>query len=106
MQGSSDSNHNRGIQLRSLASHLIETLRSRVFRSRAQVCSELELEVAPFFCNIQKISVDVGADQGSYSFGICSHTADCVAFEPRLPQVEKIRETANANGLRIRVEAI
>jgi FkbM family methyltransferase len=90
---------------------LFKRLKARIFRGRNaggldREVSESELLIAPFLCDRTRISLDIGADQGSYSVSICNHSADCIAFEPRPDSADLIRNLAIANNLRIKVEAV
>lgn len=97
--------------MKEIASHIIETVSPRLFwklkvRGLRRNVSEYELQIAPLLCNIRKISVDIGASLGSYSVNICTHSANCIAFEPRPAQAVRLREMVTAAGLHIQVEAI
>jgi FkbM family methyltransferase len=67
---------------------------------------EYEMQIAPLLCNPSKVSIDIGADDGSYSVRICERSAHVVAFEPRPAQAAKIREMVTATRLPIEVEAV
>ena len=98
-------------RLKRAASHVIEALRAKKLlggKAQGEIRdqSEYELRIAPLLCDMRKISLDIGADHGSYSVNIWSHSANCIAFEPRPVQAAMIRDMANAKGLRIEVEAV
>ena len=109
-----DSNTSRGSgekQLKHIASRIVRALRTSLLRGAKERdeepdFSEYELRVAPLLCDIRKISLDIGADQGSYSLNIWNRSANCIAFEPRPVQAAMIRDMAIAKGLRIEVRAV
>ena len=98
-------------ELKHHASRKLEALcptvfwKMRVWRLRRNL-SECELQIAPFLCDRRKVSVDAGASEGAYSVNICDYSANCIAFEPRRDQAQRIRDMASAAGLGIGVEAV
>jgi FkbM family methyltransferase len=68
--------------------------------------SEQELYVAPLLCNRDKISIDIGAANGIYTFHIVDASRECLAFEPRQPAALRISHIAKCLSLPVRVEAV
>jgi FkbM family methyltransferase len=68
--------------------------------------SEQELYVAPLLCNRDKISIDIGAANGIYTFHIVDASRECLAFEPRQPAALRISRIAKCLSLPVRVEAV
>lgn len=97
--------------LRHLASRIIENIspglygRLRVRRLRSSLC-EYEMLIAPLLCDKSKVSIDIGASDGSYAVNICNYSSKCVAFEPREVPARRLREMAAATGLKIEVENV
>jgi FkbM family methyltransferase len=69
-------------------------------------CNEQELYVAPLLCNRDKISIDIGAANGIYTFHIVDASRECLAFEPRQPAALRISHIAKCLSLPVRVEAV
>ncbi len=67
---------------------------------------ERELKVVPLLCDKEKLSVDIGADQGDYAFVLARASAGCIVFEPRLADAARIHNKADAERLPIEVEAV
>ena len=53
---------------------------------------EREMELLPALCSADKISVDIGAKLGMYSYRMLPHSAEVVAFEP-IPHYNRMLET-------------
>jgi FkbM family methyltransferase len=67
---------------------------------------EQELYVAPSLCNRNKISIDIGAASGIYTFHVLDTSRECLAFEPRQPEALKISAIAKGLSLPVRVEPV
>ena len=50
---------------------------------------ESELELIPYLCDKDKISVDIGANRGVYAYHMKKHSKKCWAFEPN-PELSRI----------------
>jgi FkbM family methyltransferase len=101
----------RQLHIKSLASVVLESVSPTLFwkakiRSMRRHPCDFELRVAPFLCDAQRISIDVGASLGPYAVTLCSYSASCIAFEPRPDQAERLRQMAKAAGLSLQVEAV
>jgi FkbM family methyltransferase len=104
---SSERSPSASSRLRSIASRITRLLGIKVPTGRKEEgAGEVELKVAPSLCDPRKTSVDIGADQGSYSMVICSYSATCIAFEPRPAQAAMISNAARNKGLQIKVETV
>jgi FkbM family methyltransferase len=68
--------------------------------------AEDELKIVPFLCSPEKISLDIGADQGGYALLLCNYSIECIAFEPSPDRAAIIRNVAAAKGLPITVETV
>ena len=67
---------------------------------------ERELYVAPFLCNPNKISIDVGASEGLYTLHVLQTSRECLAFEPHPTAALKLSGMAKSFSLPVRVEAV
>jgi FkbM family methyltransferase len=86
-------------QIRSVVSKLLG-------HKKQESAVEIEWSVAPFLCDRNKISLDIGADHGGYARLICNHSKKCIAFEARPDQAAMIRGSATARSLPISVESV
>jgi FkbM family methyltransferase len=78
----------------------------RHFSNLKRLFHEQELYVAPFLCDKDKTSIDVGASEGIYTVHIIDRSRDCLAFEPRPTQASALREMVRCLALPVEVEAV
>jgi FkbM family methyltransferase len=62
--------------------------------------------VAPFLCNRNKISIDIGASEGLYTCHVLDTSRECLAFEPHPAAALKLSGIAKCFSLPVRVEAV
>jgi FkbM family methyltransferase len=70
------------------------------------LAGERELQLLPYLCSRDNLSIDVGADEGIYAIHMARYSKGCVAFEPRLMQASSLMLMARYGGLPIAVEPI
>jgi FkbM family methyltransferase len=58
---------------------------------------ERELWLIPLLCDENRIAIDVGANQGVYSYYMSKFAKKVVAFEPNADLLPALRKTLNAN---------
>ena len=54
--------------------------------------SDPTLRVLPSLCSKKKVSIDIGANKGAFTYFLAWHSASCVAFEPNPRLAELLRE--------------
>ena len=78
----------------------------RRFYALRDTYHEQELYLAPFLCDKDKTSIDIGADTGIYAIHTIGVSRDCLAFEPRKQEAETLREMARFFVIPVQVEAV
>lgn len=58
---------------------------------------EPELFLVPLFCNKNQIAIDVGANQGIYTYYMAKFAREVVAFEPNVDLLASLMKVANEN---------
>lgn len=58
---------------------------------------EPELFLVPIFCNKEQIAIDVGANQGVYTYYMSKFAKEVVAFEPNVDLIASLKKVANEN---------
>jgi FkbM family methyltransferase len=66
---------------------------------------ELELQIVPYLCSQDQISIDIGAADGAYAIEMAKHSKRCIAFEPRSRQASDLSLLARYGGLPMSVES-
>jgi len=69
-------------------------LKIRNFR---KVDWEPELDLIPFLCDPQKLSIDIGANWGNYTSILLKYSKKCIAFEPIPELAEFLKKVFNSN---------
>jgi len=77
-------------------------LKYREIRKKAY---EPEFELLPFLCDSNKISIDIGANLGSYTSKMIKFSKKCWAFEP-IPQLANFLERAFSPTVNVRQIAL
>ena len=75
-------------------------------RRLQQASSEMEMELIPFLAHGDKMSIDVGADKGSYSAKMLQCSPRVVCFEPRRKEASDLSEMARVLQLPLTVEPV
>ena len=68
--------------------------------------AEKEMELLPQLCRKDKISIDVGAYQGAYTYLLAKYSKQCFAFEPLPPLAAKLREEFRFMSQRIHFDGV
>lgn len=67
---------------------------------------EPELRLVPSLCDLNKTSLDIGADAGMYSAVMSQVSRDVIAFEPRPAKAAELRAMFESVGASVRVECV
>ena len=68
--------------------------------------SEVEMNLLPFLCNNQKISLDIGAAIGVYTVNMSTYSKSVIAFEPIPKNIETIQRMISATKVNASIESL
>jgi FkbM family methyltransferase len=91
---------------RHLGTLLLASLRGRVRSLWRKVRGNPELHLLRLLSDPGRLSVDVGANAGSYAVFLARHNKGCVAFEPNPELAHRIQETYGPAGVRVHACAV